>query len=66
MEIKFTEQQRQEIALLETMPEDDIDTSDIAPLTEEFWNNAELGKLYRPIKSNLTSCSVCHRPANDT
>jgi uncharacterized protein (DUF4415 family) len=54
MKNKLTKQQRQEIALLETMSEDDIDTSDIAPLTEEFWKTAEAGKFYRPIKQATT------------
>lgn len=54
MKSKLTKQQQQEITLLEALPEEDIDTSDIAPLSEEFWKNAEMGKFYRPVKLATT------------
>ena len=41
-----------EIAVLEAMTDDEIDTSDI-PETAD-WRNAEVGKFYRPIKKSVT------------
>lgn len=36
------------------MPDEDIDFSDIPPLTEDFWKNAVRGKFYRPVKKQVT------------
>ena len=46
--------QREELAKLAAMRDDDIDFSDIPPLTEKFWANAERGRFYRPIKKQVT------------
>lgn len=41
-----------EMAALEAMTDDEIDTSDIPETTN--WRNAEVGKFYRPIKKSVT------------
>jgi uncharacterized protein (DUF4415 family) len=41
-------------AALADLPNDAADTSDIPELTEDFWNNAERGVFYRPVKQPLT------------
>jgi len=50
----LTQKQRAELAALANMPDDQIDYSDIAPVTEDFWKNATRGNLYRPVKSSTT------------
>ncbi|WP_214474842.1 BrnA antitoxin family protein [Mesorhizobium sp. dw_380] len=50
----LTEAQKAEIAALKARPEDDIDTSDIPELTEEFWQNAVRNPYFKPIKQQLT------------
>jgi uncharacterized protein (DUF4415 family) len=42
------------LARLAAMPDEDIDFSDIPPLTEKFWTNAVRGKFYRPVKKQVT------------
>ena len=37
-----------------TLPDDRIDTSDIPPLTEEFFRNAVKNPFYRPVKQSTT------------
>ena len=49
----LTEEQKAEIAKLKAMPDEDIDYSDIPPLTDEFWQNAK-SLHFRPIKSSTT------------
>jgi uncharacterized protein (DUF4415 family) len=42
-------------AALADLPDDAaVDTSDIPELTDDFWNNAERGVFYRPVKQPLT------------
>jgi uncharacterized protein (DUF4415 family) len=53
----LTEAQREELARLAAMPDEDIDFSDIPPLTEDFWKNAVRFRdrhLYRPVKKQVT------------
>ena len=50
----LTRQQKAELAALAAMPDKQIDTSDIAPLTEAFWKTATRNPLYRPIKQATT------------
>ncbi len=50
----LTDQQRQELRRLDDLKDEDIDFSDIPPLTEKFWANAVRGKFYRPVKEQLT------------
>jgi len=49
---KLTEQQKQELALLDGLSEDNIDTSDMPEQTD--WNDAQRGKFYRPVKQSVT------------
>jgi len=49
---KFTERQKQELALLADLADSDIDTSDIPEQMD--WNAAERGKFYRPVKQSVT------------
>ena len=50
----LTDAQRDELRRLAEMDDADIDFTDIPPLTEKFWANAERGKFYRPVKQQLT------------
>ena len=50
----LTRKQKAELAALTAMPDKQIDTSDIAPLTEDFWKNATRNPFYRPIKQATT------------
>ena len=50
----LTRKQKTELKALAALPDEAIDTSDIPPLTEEFWKTAVRGKFYRPVKQQLT------------
>lgn len=53
----LTEAQLAELEALKNMRDEDIDYSDIPPLTEEFWKNAVRFRdreLYRPNKESTT------------
>lgn len=50
----LTGAQREELARLAAMPDEDIDFSDIPPLGDDFWKNAVRGKFYRPNKKQVT------------
>jgi uncharacterized protein (DUF4415 family) len=50
----LTDEQRERLRALAEMPDEDIDFSDIPPLTEDFWKNAVRGKFYRPVKKQVT------------
>ena len=48
---------KQRIAHLNALaqrPDEEIDFSDIPPLTEQFWQNAVRGQFYRPKKSQVS------------
>jgi len=49
-----TEQRRKELAAIATMPEDQIQTSDIPELTLEQLRRGVRGQMYRPIKKPVT------------
>jgi len=49
---KLTEAQSKQLKALEAMPDSEIDTSDIPEITN--WDNAVVGKFYRPIKKPVT------------
>lgn len=42
----------QELAALATMPDEEIDTSDIPEITD--WSKAVVGRFYRPVKETVT------------
>ena len=46
----LTAAQKAELAALVALPDDRIDTSDIPPLSETFWQNAVRNPSYRPVK----------------
>jgi len=48
----LTKEQQSQVKALDDMPDSDIDTSDIPELTD--WDNAAVGKFYRPIKKPVT------------
>jgi uncharacterized protein (DUF4415 family) len=50
----FSEDEMRELAALEKMPDEAIDTSDIAEISAEQWRMAERGNLYRPLKQSIT------------
>ena len=45
---------RQALAALADKPESEIDFSDLSPTTAQNWSGAIRGKLYRPVKQQLT------------
>lgn len=51
---QLTDEQRARLRALDELRDDDIDVSDIPPLTEKFWANGVRGKFYRPIKKQVT------------
>lgn len=52
---EMTEERRQELARLDALLADQIDTSDIPELTDEQWAGAVRGRFYRPIKQQITA-----------
>lgn len=50
----LTARQKAEIAVLRARPDSEIDTSDIPPLTEEFWKHAIRNPFYKPTKTATT------------
>lgn len=52
---ELTEERRKELAKLDALPADQIDTSDIPELTDEQWATAVRGRFYRPIKQQITA-----------
>ena len=51
---KVTAKQRRELKALVARPERRIDTSDIPPLTDAFWKNAQRNPFYRVCKTSTT------------
>ena len=49
---KLTSKQKREIKALTTLPNSQIDLTDIPEIVE--WSGAVVGKFYRPIKKSLT------------
>lgn len=52
---ELTEERRKELAKIDALPADQIDTSDIPELTDEQWTDAVRGRFYRPIKQQITA-----------
>ena len=48
----LTKQQKVELAALEALPDDRIDTSDIPEIVN--WPDAQRGLFYRPVKKQIT------------
>jgi len=49
---KLTREQKAEIEALASLPEEEIDTSDILEILD--WTDARRGLLYRPVKKQIT------------
>lgn len=47
-------EQEAELKALAARTDDEIDTSDIPPLTEAFWKQAVRNPFYKPVKTQLT------------
>jgi uncharacterized protein (DUF4415 family) len=50
----LTDKQKAELEALQAMPDEEIDYSDIPPLSDEFWKNAVRNPFYRPTKTLTT------------
>lgn len=50
----LTPAQEAELTALEAMTDEQIDYSDIPPLSESFWLGARRNPYYRPVKQQLT------------
>jgi uncharacterized protein (DUF4415 family) len=50
----LTPAQTTELRVLAALPDARIDTSDVPPLTEAFWQNAVRNPFYRPVKQQVT------------
>ena len=50
----MVDDQQARLKSLATLSDQDIDYSDIPPLTDEFWRRAVRNPLYRPVKQQLT------------
>jgi len=50
----LTPRQRRELATLATLPDRQIDTSDIPELPPDAWKDAVRGKFYRPVKQAVS------------
>jgi uncharacterized protein (DUF4415 family) len=46
--------QKRELQALKAMPDDQIDTSEIAEVPPDAWKNAVQGKWYRPVKTAVS------------
>jgi uncharacterized protein (DUF4415 family) len=50
----LTQERKAELKALADMPDSEVDYSDIAPLTQEFWKNAVPNPFYKPIKTHAS------------
>jgi len=51
----LTEAQRASLRQLASLPDHDIDTSDIPEMTDEQWQSARRSTLHRPLKQQITA-----------
>ena len=49
---RLTRDQQKEIAALERLPDDQIDTTEVSEILD--WSTAQRGALYRPVKQQIT------------
>ena len=52
MKKELTKEQQKELKVLQEMPDEEIDYSDIPPVTD--WSGAVVGRFYRPVKETVT------------
>jgi uncharacterized protein (DUF4415 family) len=50
----LTATETDELKAVSALPDEHLDTSDIPPLTEAFWENAVRNPFYRPVKQQIT------------
>ena len=50
----LTDKQKAELEALKTLPDEEIDYSDIPPRDDEFWTNAVRNPFYKPTKTSTT------------
>ena len=50
----LTESKQAEIKALSELPDNEIDYSDIPPLSDAFWQSAALNPFYKPTKTSTT------------
>lgn len=50
----LTQARKAELKALATLPDSDIDYSDIPPLDDSFWKNAVRNPFYKPTKTSTT------------
>ena len=50
----FSAEERDQLAKLAALPDDQIDTADIPEAPAENWVHARRGELYRPLKQPVT------------
>jgi uncharacterized protein (DUF4415 family) len=50
----LTAKQKAALEALAAMPDSAIDTSDIPPLPDQAWKQAEQGRFYKPVKQSTT------------
>lgn len=48
----LTKEQQEELKVLQELPDEEIDYSDIPPVTD--WSGAVVGRFYRPVKETVT------------
>lgn len=53
-EVRKTLVSRKRLAEIAAMPDKAIDLSDIAELTDSFWQNATRNPFYKPVKKQIT------------
>ena len=51
----ISDEELERLKALAARPDSEIDTSDIPELTAEQWKGAVRGRLYRPVKEELTA-----------
>jgi uncharacterized protein (DUF4415 family) len=50
----LTDRQKAELERLRSLPDEDIDTSDLPEADEDFWSRAVRNPFYRPVKQQPT------------
>jgi uncharacterized protein (DUF4415 family) len=50
----LSREEREQLAKLAELPDEEIDTDDIPEAPEENWVDARRGSLYRPVKKSVT------------
>jgi uncharacterized protein (DUF4415 family) len=51
---RLSQEELDQLARLQALPDDQIDTSDIPEITEEQWARAKRANFYRPLKQAVT------------